>query len=223
MNKFIVLDTETTGIEVSEGHRLIEIGAVEILNRTITGGQYHQYLQPERQVGDSVRIHGLTDAFLANKSLFKDNAHEFLAYIEGATLIIHNAPFDLGFLNHELKRCKINTRIENICPIIDTLALSKQQSPGMMHNLDALCRRFDVDTSSRIIHGALLDAKVLANVYLAMTGGQAALFDATSTDTKQTHTSAVIRMNSNRQKIKVQRATQTELDAHTRYFERDNL
>ncbi len=200
MERLIVLDTETTGIEPSEGHRIIEIGCTEIIDRAITeGNEYHQYIQPERNVGDSVRIHGITDKFLIGKPKFEEIASEFMEYIRGATLVIHNAPFDLGFLNHELKLIGADESIEDICIIIDSLELSKQQRPGMMHNLDALCRRFEIDASARTVHGALLDAQILAQVYLAMTGGQSTLFgDNTNTDDKKTSKNSIIRIDSNR-------------------------
>lgn len=177
MERLIVLDTETTGIEPSEGHRIIEIGCTEIIDREITeNNEYHQYIQPDRLVGDSERIHGIKDSFLKGKPKFEEIAEEFLEYVEGATLVIHNAPFDLGFLNHELQLMGVDQRIEDNCTIIDSLEVSKQQRPGTMHNLDALCRRFEIDASARTVHGALLDAQILAQVYLAMTGGQSALF-----------------------------------------------
>ena len=190
MERLIVLDTETTGIKPSEGHRIIEVGAVQILDREITSTEFHTYVQPNRKVGESVNIHGITDKFLINKPQFNQISDDLLSFIKGATLVIHNAPFDLGFLNNELKIIGIKETIENICPIIDTLELSKQQRPGTMHNLDALCRRFGIDTSARTRHGALLDAQILTKVYLAMTGGQSNLFqevaDTESKDRKST-------------------------------------
>ena len=177
MERLIVLDTETTGIDPKEGHRIIEVGAVQIENREITNTEFHKYVQPNRTVGDSVKVHGITDKFLINKPQFNKISDDLLSFIEGSTLIIHNAPFDLGFLNHELKLNGVKTKVEDLCPVIDTLELSKEQRPGTMHNLDALCRRFGVDTSARTRHGALLDAQILAQVYLAMTGGQSILFN----------------------------------------------
>ncbi len=180
MERLIALDTETTGFETSEGHRIIEVGAVEIIDREIKDREFQKYVQPNRNVGESVKVHGITDRFLINKPQFKEIAYDLLEFIKGSTLLIHNAPFDLGFLNHELKLAGIKKSIESICPIVDTLELSKQKRPGTMHNLDALCRRFEIDTSTRTIHGALLDAKILAQVYLAMTGGQSNLFQETA-------------------------------------------
>ncbi|SFV82533.1 DNA polymerase III epsilon subunit [hydrothermal vent metagenome] len=220
MERLIVLDTETTGIEPSEGHRIIEIGCTEIIDREITeNNEYHQYIQPDRLVGDSERIHGIKDSFLKGKPKFEEIAEEFLEYVEGATLVIHNAPFDLGFLNHELKLMGVDQRIEDNCTIIDSLDLSKQQRPGTMHNLDALCRRFEIDASARTVHGALLDAQILAQVYLAMTGGQSTLFsDNSNNDDDKAKASAIIRVDDARAKIKIIMANEAELEAHNTYF-----
>ncbi|HAD99703.1 MAG TPA: DNA polymerase III subunit epsilon [Gammaproteobacteria bacterium] len=221
MERLIVLDTETTGIEPSEGHRIIEIGCTEIIDREITeNNEYQQYIQPDRLVGDSERIHGIKDSFLKGKPKFEEIAEEFLEYIEGATLVIHNAPFDLGFLNHELKLMGDDQRIEDSCTIIDTFELSKQQRPGTMHNLDALCRRFEIDSSARTVHGALLDAQILAQVYLAMTGGQSTLFSENSnSDDDKVKASEIIRVNDARATIKIILANEVELEAHNTYFE----
>ena len=220
MERLIVLDTETTGIEPSEGHRIIEIGCCEVLDREITNSEFHEYVQPDRTVGDSVRVHGITDKFLTDKPKFEAVVEEFLEYIDGATLVIHNAPFDLGFLNHELKLMGVEETIEDRCQIIDSLELSKEQRPGTMHNLDALCRRFEIDASARTVHGALLDAQILAQVYLAMTGGQSSLFSEGATSTQTQGSSATItRMDKNRDKITVISANTTEIEAHNTYFE----
>jgi DNA polymerase-3 subunit epsilon len=219
MERLIVLDTETTGIKPSEGHRIIEVGAVEILDREITSTEFQKYIQPNRKVGESVNIHGITDKFLINKPQFNQISDDLLSFIEGATLVIHNAPFDLGFLNNELKLIDIKEKIENICTIIDTLELSKQQRPGTMHNLDALCRRFGIDTSARTRHGALLDAQILAQVYLAMTGGQTNLFhEDAKTESNQSDPSLIKRLKKNRNKIKVIYANKDELETHENYF-----
>ena len=220
MERLIVLDTETTGIKPSEGNRIIEVGAVQILDREITDTQFHKYVQPNRKVGESVNIHGITDKFLINKPQFNQISDDFLSFIKGATLVIHNAPFDLGFLNNELKIIGIKETIENICPIIDTLELSKQQRPGTMHNLDALCRRFGIDTSARTRHGALLDAQMLTQVYLAMTGGQSNLFqEAANTESNQSDPLLIKRLRENQDKIKVIYANKNELEAHKNYFQ----
>ena len=219
MDRLIVLDTETTGIDPKEGHRIIEVGAVQIENREITNTEFHKYVQPNRTVGDSVKVHGITDKFLINKPQFDQIAADLISFIEGATLIIHNAPFDLGFLNHELKLNGINAKIEDLCPVIDTLELSKEQRPGTMHNLDALCRRFGVDTSARTRHGALLDAQILAQVYLAMTGGQSSLFQETQNNESQiTSTTMISKNKSNKEKIKVVFANKEETKLHNNYF-----
>jgi len=221
MERLIVLDTETTGIEPSEGHRIIEIGCTEIVDREITeNNEYHQYVQPERNVGDSVRIHGITDKFLTGKPKFEEIVSEFMDYIKGATLVIHNAPFDLGFLNHELKLFGSDERIEDHCTIIDSLELSKQQRPGTLHNLDSLCRRFEIDSSARTVHGALLDAQILAQVYLAMTGGQSTLFsNEQSSGAEDKKNQKIIRVNRDLGKIKIVQASEKELEAHRTYFE----
>ncbi len=219
MERLIVLDTETTGIRPEEGHRIIEVGAVQILNREITTTEFHKYVQPNRPVGDSVNIHGITDKFLINKPQFNKISDALLSFIEGATLIIHNAPFDLGFLDNELKINGINKKINDVCQIIDTLELSKKQRPGTMHNLDALCRRFGVDTSARTRHGALLDAQILAQVYLAMTGGQSILFQESSDIESQISDPALIKNNiANKDNIKVIYANKKETDLHNNYF-----
>ena len=177
----IVLDTETTGLEVSEGHRLIEIGCVELVSRRPTGRHFHRYLNPEREIDvGATEVHGFTLEKLQGEPRFADIVEEFLAFVEGAELIIHNAPFDLGFLNAELGRwCEAVSRkrllMERQCTVVDTLALARSRHPGQRNSLDALCKRYGVDNSRRDLHGALLDAEILAEVYLAMTGGQSAL------------------------------------------------
>lgn len=173
----IVLDTETTGLEPEQGHRIIEIGCVELVYRRTTGRQFHKYLNPERVVDPgAVEVHGLTDEFLADKPLFADVVEEFLEFVDGAELVIHNAEFDVGFLNHELRRWRAEGEdLRKRCSVLDTLALARRLHPGQRNSLDALCRRYMIDNSRRDLHGALLDAQILADVYLAMTGGQAAL------------------------------------------------
>ena len=206
-------------MEISEGHRIIEVGAVEILGRKITNTEFQRYTQPNRKVGESVNIHGITDKFLINKPQFNQISDELLSFIEGATLVIHNAPFDLGFLNNEFKIIGIKETIEDFCTVIDTLELSKQQRPGTMHNLDALCRRYGIDTSARTRHGALLDAQILAQVYLAMTGGQSNLFQETSkTESNHSDPSLMKRVKESRNNIKVIFAKKSELEAHENYF-----
>ncbi|MEE4637188.1 MAG: DNA polymerase III subunit epsilon [Wenzhouxiangella sp.] len=174
----IVLDTETTGLEHADGHRIIEIGCLEIHDRRITDRHYHVYLNPERAVETgALHVHGITDEFLADKPRFADVAEEFLAFIRDAELIIHNAPFDVGFLNAELARLGADeaVRIEQFASVLDTVVLARELHPGQRVSLDALCKRYEIDNSRRDLHGALLDAELLAEVYLAMTGGQVAL------------------------------------------------
>lgn len=173
----IVLDTETTGLEPERGHRIIEIGAVELINRRLTRKQFHMYINPERDIDPGAQaVHGLSFEFLADKPKFAEVVQPFLAFIEGAELIIHNAPFDIAFLNYELALLVDERRIHDLCRVTDSLALAKGKHPGQRNSLDALCRRYSVDNSARELHGALLDAEILADVYLAMTGGQVALF-----------------------------------------------
>lgn len=173
----ILLDTETTGIGPEQGHRVIEIGCVELIDRKLTGKHYHVYLNPEREVDEGAfRVHGISSEFLQDKPLFKEVVSEFLQFIGGAELIIHNAPFDLGFLNSELKHVHWKKKIQDYCDVIDTLVLAREKHPGQRNSLDALCKRYDIDNSNRKLHGALLDAEILAFVYLAMTGGQTSLF-----------------------------------------------
>jgi DNA polymerase-3 subunit epsilon len=180
----VVLDTETTGLEVEQQHRIIEIGCVEILNRRLTGRSFHRYLNPERDIDEGAQqVHGLTRDRLTKEPTFALVHAEFLEFIADAELIIHNAPFDIGFLNAELERLGGTPKITDSCRVLDTLALARQMHPGQRNNLDALCKRYSVDNSQREYHGALLDARILADVYLAMTGGQANLGLSAESDT----------------------------------------
>ena len=178
----IILDTETTGIDPRDGHRLIEIGAVEMVNRRLTGNSYHQYINPERDIeAEAVEVHGITNARVAEEPVFAEVADAFWAFIEGAELVIHNAPFDVGFIDHELGM--LNARrgeprlgpVAEHCRVLDTLTLARDKHPGQRNSLDALCKRYEIDNARRVLHGALLDAEILADVYLAMTGGQTLL------------------------------------------------
>ncbi|ROR32677.1 DNA polymerase III subunit epsilon [Inmirania thermothiophila] len=173
----VVLDTETTGLDPAQGHRIIEIGCVEIVDRRITGREFHTYLRPDREIDEgAVEVHGITLADLADKPRFAEVLEALLEFLAGAELLIHNAPFDVGFLNHELRLAGHEPAdIGRICRITDTLELARRLHPGQRNSLDALCRRYGVDASQRELHGALLDARLLAEVYLAMTGGQARL------------------------------------------------
>ncbi len=170
----IVLDTETTGLEVSQGHRIIEIGCIELVNRRVTGNHWHYYVNPDREIDSGAfEVHGINSEFLQDKQHFAELAGEFHKYVAGAELVIHNAPFDIGFLNHELSLLDPPmAALQESCSILDTLLLARQKHPGQKNNLDALCKRYGIDNSNRSLHGALLDARILADVYLAMTGGQ---------------------------------------------------
>ncbi|HNI37980.1 MAG TPA: DNA polymerase III subunit epsilon [Pseudomonadales bacterium] len=177
MARQIVLDTETTGLQWAEGNRVIEIGGVEIIDRKLTGNHFHQYINPERDSEEkALEVHGITTEFLADKPLFHQVADSFLAFVKGAELIIHNAPFDVGFLDHEMQRVfGEGFSLAEHCAVTDTLAMAKARHPGQRNGLDALCKRYGVDNSHRDLHGALLDAEILADVYLVMTGGQTSL------------------------------------------------
>jgi DNA polymerase-3 subunit epsilon len=212
----IILDTETTGLEPSDGHRIIEIGCVELVNRRITGNTYHQYIQPDRVIDAGAReVHGITDQFLADKPRFADIAGEFLAFIRGAELIIHNAPFDVGFINHEFTLIgKSLGPLSEHCTIVDTLAIARRLHPGQRNNLDALCKRYQVDNSQRDLHGALLDAEILADVYLAMTGGQATLSLDSRGDMHGEKAHSIRRLQPDRPPLRVIQASTGELQEH---------
>lgn len=171
----IVLDTETTGLDPLQGHRVIEIGCLELVNRRLTGNSFHFYLQPDREIeADAIAVHGITNEFLHDKPRFADIADDFIAFVRGAELVIHNAAFDVGFLDHELSLLR-QPPLSTHCSVLDTLRLARHKHPGQKNNLDALARRYGADARDRTYHGALLDAEILADVYLAMTGGQVGL------------------------------------------------
>lgn len=172
----IVLDTETTGLEPSQGHRIIEIGCVELIDRRLTGNNFHVYLQPDREIDEAaIEVHGITNEFLADKPHFEDVVGELVQYLNDTEVIIHNAPFDVGFIDAELARLPGGQKMAGFCEITDTLVMAREKHPGQRNSLDALCGRYDIENSHRTKHGALLDAEILADVYLAMTGGQKAL------------------------------------------------
>lgn len=225
----IVLDTETTGLEPTQGHRIIEIGCVELINRRLTGNHFHQYLQPDREIdAGAIEVHGITNEFLEDKPRFEDIADDFLAFIKDAELIIHNAPFDVGFINHELvlfakkeakgkgkgKKQKSKT-VNDSSTVLDTLALARQMHPGQRNSLDALCKRYEIDNTQREKHGALLDSEILADVYLAMTGGQTALsLGGASSESGLMHQEEIRRLDTNRKPLKILRATKKEIKEH---------
>ena len=214
----IILDTETTGIEPKAGHRIIEIGCVEMVNRRLTGNNYHQYIQPEREVPqEAIEIHGITNEFLTDKPLYAAISDDFFQFIKGAELIIHNAPFDIGFINHEFKLLDSRfTDIRDHCSVIDTLVMARKKHPGQRNSLDALCKRYFIDNSKRELHGALLDSEILADVYLAMTGGQSNLsLNHRSDGGREVLASADIRrLSADRAPLKVISASAEELVAH---------
>jgi DNA polymerase-3 subunit epsilon len=214
----IVLDTETTGLEPEQGHRIIEIGCVELQGRRLTGNSFHQYLQPDRLVdAAAIEVHGITNEFLTDKPRFADIAQDLLDYLSGAELIIHNAPFDVGFINAELGRIHGLAAIEHYCDVLDTLALARELHPGQRNSLDALCGRYDVSNAHRQKHGALLDAEILADVYLAMTGGQTSLSLEAESDAGASGTSTRIRrLAEDRQALPIMRASADELQEHER-------
>ena len=213
----IVLDTETTGLEPSEGHRIIEIGCVEMVNRRLTGNNFHKYLQPDREIDDgAIEVHGITNEFLADKPRFREVAQEFLEYIKGAQLVIHNAAFDVGFIDHEFKLVgSALGKTEDHCSVLDTLLLARKMHPGQRNSLDALCKRYEIDNSHRELHGALLDAEILADVYLGMTGGQTNLSLASGDEEEGGVTGATIkRLGADRPTLRVLAATEEELVLH---------
>ena len=217
----VVLDTETTGLSVVDEHRIIEIGCVELINRRITGETFHRYINPERGIDTgALNVHGITSNFLVDKPKFADISSDFIQFIIGAELIIHNAVFDVAFLDYELS--KIDTKIKCIndaCLVLDTLKLARHKNPGKKNNLDALCKRYKINHLNREFHGALLDSEILANVYLAMTGGQVNLF---STEEESTESNSVkIKQKSTilqRKDLLIITASDTDLIAHAKFL-----
>ena len=212
----IVLDTETTGLEPEQGHRIIEIGCVELVERRPTGNNFHQYLQPDRNIdAAAVEVHGITNEFLADKPRFESVAADLIGYLRGAELIIHNAPFDVGFLNAELARLPDYGPLEEYCGVLDTLAMARELHPGQRNSLDALCGRYEVSNVHREKHGALLDAEILADVYLAMTGGQASLLlDRQAQATNSARPGEIRRITRSRGVLRVVPANAEELALH---------
>ncbi len=216
MSRIIVLDTETTGLEPSLGHRVIEIGCVELVNRKLTGNHYHVYINPQREVeASAIEIHGITNEFLEDKPVFSQIAEDFLAFVNGAELVIHNAPFDVGFINHEFNHLTRSPgTIEGYCKITDSLALARKKHPGQRNSLDALCKRYGVDNSSRTLHGALLDSEILADVYLLMTGGQTALSLASQGQGGEAGSDDIRRLSPDRPALKVVQTSEYEWEEH---------
>jgi DNA polymerase-3 subunit epsilon len=212
----IVLDTETTGLEPSDGHRIIEIGCVEVVNRRLTGNTYHQYINPDRTIdAGAIEVHGITNESLADKPRFSEIVDEFIAFTRDAELVIHNAPFDVGFINHEFSLLdKSPGVVTDYCTVLDTLTLARRMHPGQRNSLDALCRRYEIDNSRRELHGALLDAEILADVYLIMTGGQVSLSLDGQVDQHGERRSTLRRLDADRRPLKVVGATAEEGEAH---------
>ena len=210
----IILDTETTGLEPEEGHRIIEIACVELVNRRITEGRYHQYLYPDREIDEAaLAVHGLTNALLQDSPRFEAIARDFLDFIRGSEVIIHNAPFDVGFINYELSLLGSKWgALQDYCEVVDSLELARALHPGKRNGLDALCGRYKIDNSQRQLHGALLDAELLATVYVMMTGGQASLQleikDQLGSQSRSSH------VHGNRPRLVIVQPTGEELDAH---------
>ena len=223
MSRQIVLDTETTGLEPSQGHRIIEIGCVELINRRLTGNNYHQYLQPDREIDEgALQVHGISNEFLKDKPRFNDIVDDLMSYLKGAELVIHNAPFDVGFLNHELKSvAKAPGVIADHCTVIDTLVMARKMHPGQKNNLDALCKRYDVNNTQRDLHGALLDAEILSEVYLRMTGGQVGLaLDSEQSTVKEDGVATVSRISADRPPLRVVSASNEELTVHEAFLKK---
>lgn len=213
----IFLDTETTGLDPNQGHRIIEIAAVEMINRQLSNNQFHVYINPEREIDEAAQeVHGLTLDFLSDKALFQDIAQDFIDFIADSELIIHNAPFDLGFINMELGRIKKGEVDDYVEKVTDTLAMARELRPGQRNNLDALCRHYGVDNSQRNLHGALLDSLLLSEVYIGMTRGQEALeINFTNHNAQQINIDQDI-LN----QLRVIEASQKDLDLHLKYLEK---
>lgn len=215
----VVLDTETTGLNPQEGHRIIEIGCVELVNRRLTKNTFHVYINPDRLIDEgAIEVHGISNEYLQDKPHFEDIVEDYLAFTKGAELIIHNAPFDVGFLDHEFSRLKgKKITVKDNSTVFDTLPYARKKHPGTRASLDALCKRYGIDNSHRDLHGALLDAEILAEVYLSMTGGQFSLLDFGEQEKGKKQ--EIIRLSSNREKIKVISCTKHEIEAHQQRLE----
>ena len=211
----VVLDTETTGLESEEGHRILEIGCVEIVGRKLTRRHYHQYINPERDIDEGAQeVHGITRQFLSDKPVFSDIWEAFLEFVNGSELIIHNAGFDVAFINHEMSMLDSGPgEITDYCTVVDSLELARYKHPGQKNSLEALCKRYNVDDSQRELHGALLDAEILADVYLLLTGGQVTLGLGDETRTAD-GTAGIIKLDGNRPGLRVIKASVEEVAAH---------
>jgi len=222
MLRQIFLDTETTGLEIRDGNRIIEIGCVEMIDRKLTGNNYHQYIKVDRESEEgALKVHGITTEFLADKPYFKEIASAFIDYVKGAELIIHNAPFDVAFINNEFSLLTGIENLESYCEISDSLVLARQMHPGQRNSLDALCKRYDIKNEHRQLHGALLDSEILADVYLAMTGGQKNLLlgDDAAMDSSQNNAISFKKVETKRAALPIIKANKEELSTHQKYLE----
>ena len=215
----IVLDTETTGLDTAEGHRIIEIGCVELLNRRLTGNNFQQYLNPDREIDEgAMAVHGISNEDVMHRPRFADVVRDFMAYIKDAELIIHNADFDVGFLDFELGRIGPELgQISDYCTVLDTLSLARQLHPGQRNDLDSLCKRYEIDNRHRDLHGALLDAEILADVYLIMTGGQTAML--LDEEVQDSTSPRKVTLPENRGELLVLRPDDDELKQHERWLD----
>ncbi|MDO9213402.1 MAG: DNA polymerase III subunit epsilon [Methylococcales bacterium] len=217
--RLIVLDTETTGLSPQDGHRIIEIGCVELIKRRLTGNRFHAYINPNRTIDDgAIAVHGITNEFLQDKPYFADIADEFIDFIRGAELVIHNAPFDVGFINHEFDKLSLGT-VKDYSKVFDTLAYARKKHAGQRNSLDALCKRYGIDNSHRDLHGALLDAEILADVFLLMTGGQFSLLDNPPEVDNAATQQEVKRTLSNRPALKIIACNEEELQQHQQQYQ----
>jgi DNA polymerase-3 subunit epsilon len=221
-NRIVVLDTETTGLNPQEGHRIIEIGCVEMVKRRLTGKRFHVYINPDRIIDDgAIAVHGITNQFLDDKPHFNQIVDEFIAFIKDAELVIHNAPFDVGFINKEFSLLNNKTgTVTDYSEVFDTLAYARKKHPGQRNSLDALCKRYGIDNSHRDLHGALLDAEILADVFLLMTGGQSSLLDEARSETENSNQNmAIKRVLTDRPALKIIACNDEESNAHQQRLE----
>ncbi|MFI3185685.1 MAG: DNA polymerase III subunit epsilon [Methylococcaceae bacterium] len=221
-NRLVVLDTETTGLNPQEGHRIIEIGCVELVNRRLTGKRFHAYINPERIIdAGAIEVHGITNQFLEDKQVFAGVVEDFIAFIQGAELVIHNAPFDVGFINYEFSRLGNQAgTVADYSKVFDTLSYARKKHPGQRNSLDALCKRYSIDNSHRELHGALLDAEILADVFLLMTGGQSSLLDEGQGGSESVVVSRALKsVAADRAALNIIRCTEQELGEHQQRLE----
>ncbi len=217
----IILDTETTGLEHTDGHKIIEIGCVELINRQLTTNNYHQYINPDREIDQgAIEVHGISNEYLADKPRFPQIMQDFVNYVDGAELIIHNAPFDVGFINAELRWAGYPGQIEDHCTILDSLAMARKMYPGQRNSLDALCKRLEINNAHRTLHGALLDSEILADVYLLMTGGQTDLMLISESELSEQGDLGNHKLARDRVPGVIIKATEAELSEHSNWLKK---